>query len=495
MTVLSTKVQAGACAASPVLAVLAVLVIAAAGSAPGSEPDPTEPAPAPAAVEPDVREAQPIPEPAPDPADAQDAEPEPEPSTADLTDDEIPLARQSFSEKWRTFRGASRGLLVWDLFDGRVTVRSHARVMVDGTTGWGDDRYEDVYGVPDDSLDIRRLSLFAQGTIDHRMRYSLSFDLGPDAGFGEAFVEGREEGLDLFGYRIGQFRVGFFQEPFGLERVMSSYYSSFLERALPIWTFAPGSNLGYMLFDTAFNERMQWSVGFFSFGQGNEANASQSTLSVTSRVSGLPIYREEGRRVLHLGASVSTRDPRSGSVRYRSRPEARFADFLVDTGDIEAGRIQLLGVEALGMAGPLHVQAEAVMSSLQQTEFGGLELWGFYVEAGWFITGEHRAYDRKLGGFSRMVPRSEFHGGLGSLFRGRPGGALEVVGRFSMVDLNDGELRGGELTNLSLGLNWYWSPTSVVKLNYISSSVEDRGRVNIVLLRYQYRPLPIAGWR
>lgn len=489
------RLLAAARTAVTVLVVLTVVALVVAGSVHGIEPDPPEPAPTPATDNPDETEAQAVQGTAGGNAAAEGPEAEPEPSTVALTDEEMTLARQSLSEKWRTFRRATQGLLVWDLFDGRVTVRSHARVMVDGTTGWGDNRFEDVYGVPDDSLDIRRLSLFAQGTIDHRMRYSLSFDFGPDAGLGEAFVEGREEGLDLFGYRIGQFRLGFFQEPFGLERVMSSYYSSFLERALPVWTFAPGSNLGYMLFDTALNERMQWSVGFFSFGQGNEANASQSTLSLTSRVSALPIYREDGRRVLHFGASYSTRDPRSGSVRYRSRPEARFADFLVDTGDIEAGRIQLLGVEALGMAGPLHVQAEAVMSSLQQTEYGDLELWGFYVEAGWFITGEHRAYDRELGGFSRMVPATEFHGGLGGLFRGRRGGALEVVGRLSKVDLNDGELRGGELTNLSLGFNWYWSATSIVKLNYISSSVEDRGRVHIVLLRYQYRPLPIPGWR
>ncbi|HSL17472.1 MAG TPA: porin [Methylomirabilota bacterium] len=489
------RLRAAANMAAPVLVVLTVALFAVAGSAHGSEPDPPGPAPAPAADNPDEPEAQAARGTAGENAAAEEPAAEPEPSTVALTDEEIPLARRSFSEKWQTFRRATQGLLVWDLFDGRVTVRSHARVMVDGTTGWGDDRYEGVYGVPDDSLDIRRLSLFAQGIIDHRMRYSLSFEFGPDAGLGEAFVEGREEGLDLFGYRIGQFRLGFFQEPFGLERVMSSYYSSFLERALPIWTFAPGSNVGYMLFDTAFDQRMQWSVGFFSFGQGNEANSSQSSLSLTSRVSGLPVYGEDGRRVLHVGASFSTRDPRSGSVRYRSRPEARFADFLVDTGDIAAGRIQLLGVEALGMAGPFHVQAEAVMSSLQQTEYGDLDLWGFYVEAGWFITGEHRAYDRELGGFSRMVPTTEFHGGLGGLFRGRRGGALEVVGRLSMVDLNDEELRGGELTNLSLGLNWYWSSTSIVKLNYISSSVEDRGRVNIVLLRYQYRPLPIPGWR
>jgi phosphate-selective porin OprO/OprP len=367
--------------------------------------------------------------------------------------------------------------------------------MIDGTTGWGNDRFEDIYGAPDDGLDIRRLSIFAQGTIDHHIRYSVSFDFGADAGFGEAFIEGREEGLRLFGYRIGQFRLGFFQEPFSFERVASSYYSSFLERSLPVWTFSPGSNLGYMLFDQAFNDRMQWSVGFFSFGQGNEANSSDSTLSVSTRVTGLPVYRDDGRRLLHFGASFSTRDPKEGSVQYRSRPEARFVDFLVDTGRFEAGRIQLFGVEAVAMSGPFHLQTEAILSRVQRTEFGDLEFWGAYVEVGWFITGDQRSYDTKLGTFSRMVPKSHYTGGLKGLFSRHKGGGFEVVGRLSKVDLDEIAVQGGEMTNFSAGFNWYLSSTSIVKLNYINSSVKDRGRTNIILLRYQYRPLPIPGWR
>lgn len=420
---------------------------------------------------------------------------ETEPETVALTEEEAPLAKQSFSEKFSTLTDAARGLMVWDLFDGRLTVRSHARLMIDGTTGWGDDRFDDSFGVIEDGIDVRRVSLFAQGTIDHHIRYSVSFDFGADAGYGEAFIEGREEGLSVFGYRIGQFRLGFFQEPFTFERVESSYYSSFVERSLPIWTFSPGSNLGYMLFDQAFNERLHWSVGFFSFGQGNEANSSDSTLSVSTRVTGLPVYRDDGRRLLHVGASFSTRNPKEGTVHYRARPEARFVDALVDTGDFTAGRIQLFGLEVVAMNGPLHIQSEAVVSAVQQTEFGDLRLWGAYVEAGWFITGEQRSYDKALGTFSRMVPTRHYSGGLKGLFARQKGGAVEVVGRVSTVDLNDGELRGGEMTDVSLGLNWYLNPTSLVKLNYINSSVRDRGRANIVVLRYQYRPLPVPGWR
>jgi hypothetical protein len=101
--------RAAANAATPVLAVLTVVLFAMTGSAPASEPDPLEPAPAPAAANPDEAEAQAAQGTAGENAAPEEPVPEPEPSTAALTDEEIPLARQSFSEKWQTFRGAAQG--------------------------------------------------------------------------------------------------------------------------------------------------------------------------------------------------------------------------------------------------------------------------------------------------------------------------------------------------------------------------------------------------
>ena len=344
------------------------------------------------------------------------------------------------------------------------------------------------------SFDLRSFSAVAQGTVDHHLRYSVAFNFGADPGLGETFVEGIEQGLNVFGYRVGQFRLGLFQEPFSFERVTSSYYVGFLERSLPVWTFTPGNNIGYMVHDTAHKGRMQWAVGFFSFGQQNEANASNSVLSVTARVTGLPIYRDDGRRLLHVGGSFSIRNPGSGDTQYRSRPEARFVDFLVDTGELDAGSIRLYGIEAVGIRGPLSWQAEVIASQVDGTSAGDLMFWGSYVQVGYFLTGEHRTYDKELAVFSRVAPKDEAEG-LRPFKKGGLGGAFELVGRISNVDLDDGGVEGGQMTDLSFGLNWYLSPTSVVKLNYIYSDVKDRGHANILLLRYQFRPLPVPGWR
>jgi len=261
-----------------------------------------------------------------------------------------------------------------------------------------------------------------------------------------------------------------------------------------VWTFTPGNNIGYMVHDTAHKGRMQWAVGFFTFGQQNEANSSNSVLSVTTRVTGLPIYRDNGRRLLHFGASFSTRDPGSGNTQYRSRPEARFVDFMVDTGDIEAGRILLGGLEAVGVRGPFSLQAEVIASQVQGTSSGDLMFWGSYVQVGYFLTGEHRTYDKELAVFSRLAPREDLRA-INPFKKGGTGGALELTGRVSTVDLDEGDIHGGSMTDLSLGVNWYFSQTSLVKFNYIYSDVKDVGHANIFLLRYQFRPLPVPGWR
>jgi phosphate-selective porin OprO/OprP len=399
-------------------------------------------------------------------------------------------AKKKPREKWDAFKDGVRGLLVWDFFDSRLTVRAHARIQVDGTLAKADDRMEGFYGTLGNSFDFRRLEAFAQGTVDHHLRYSLSFNFGADAGFGDIFIEGRENGLNVFGYRVGQFRVGSFQEPFSFERMMSSYYTGFLERSLPVWTFTPGSNLGYMVFDTIENKRFTWAVGFFSWGQADESNSSNSVLSVTARATWLPVYRDGGRKLLHIGGSFSTRDP-NGDTQYRSRPEARFVDFLVETGHFRASRIKLYGLELVGVRGPLSFQSELIVSEVSGTDIGTARFWGSYVQVGWFLTGEHKSYDTGLGVFSRVVPKQKSQG----IFKKRPGGGLELTGRISNVDLNEGSISGGQMTDISFGVNWYLSSTSAVKFNYINSNVKDMGRANIFVLRYQFRPLPVPGWR
>jgi phosphate-selective porin OprO/OprP len=275
-------------------------------------------------------------------------------------------------------------------------------------------------------------------------------------------------------------------EPFGLERQTSSYNLGFLERSLPVQTFSPGTNIGAMVHDSGPKGRFSWAFGLFSFGQQNDANASGSVLSLTGRFTYRPVYRNEGRDLIHFGLSVSSRSPTGSDTRYRSRPEARFVDYLVDTGTMNVSNLLLLDFEFATVRGPLWLQAEHVRTEVSAQLEGDPVFMGSYVQVGWFITGEHRPYRKNSGIFQRLLPQTKYV--KGNPFKKKNGGAWEIVGRLSRVDLTDGLVEGGELTDISAALNWYLNATTRVQFNYIYASPKDRGAANIFLLRVQYQP-------
>ena len=47
-------------------------------------------------------------------------------------------------------------------------------------------------------------------------------------------------------------------------------------------------------------------------------------------------------------------------------------------------------------------------------------------------------------------------------------GAWQVAVRFSSVDLNDGDISGGDAENISLGLNWYATNNIRMSANYVN---------------------------
>jgi phosphate-selective porin len=387
--------------------------------------------------------------------------------------------------KWKRFVAGLRGLSRYTLFDGQLKFRLGGRAQVDGTTGDGNEKFENFHLPIDYDVSLRRFELYAIGRIK-KFNFNVAFELGPDWGLTDAWIEGAEGGLEVWGKYLGKLRVGFMSEPFSLQRKTSSYNLGFLERSLPVQTFSPGTNVGAMVHDSGRKGRYTWAFGLFSFGQKNDSNASGSVLSLTGRVSHLLSYRNEGRNLFHVGVSLSSRSPTGNDTRYRSRPEARFVDYLVDTGTFSASHLTLVGFEAAGVSGPLWVQGEYIRSEVAAQAVEDPVFKGSYVEVGWFITGENRPYRTNSGVFDRMLPRNKYGGG--NPFKKRSGGAWEVVGRLSRVDLDDGLIEGGKMTDVSGALNWYVNATTRIELNYIYSSPKNQGSANIFLIRLQYQP-------
>jgi phosphate-selective porin OprO/OprP len=392
---------------------------------------------------------------------------------------------QPVKSKWKNFTAGLRGLARYSLWDGKARFRLGAKFQLDGTAGSGDAKYEEFYLPIESDFSVRRFTAYAAGRI-RKFNFTLAFEFGPDWGLSDAWIEGAEGGLEVWGHYLGKLRVGFLNEPFSLERQTGSFNIGLMERSLPVQTIAPGTSIGWMIHDAGRKKRITWAAGIFSVGQTNDNNASGSALSLTGRFTYLPVYRNEGRDLIHVGVSLSSRSPRGGETRYRSRPEARFVDYLVDTGTMDVSQIKLIGLEFAAVRGPLWLQAEYIRSEAQAQNLDDPTFKGSYVQVGWFLTGESKSYRTNSGTFQRLRPLTKYT--KGNPFKKRNGGAWELVGRLSRVDLTDGLVEGGELTDVSAALSWYINATSRVELNYIYASPKNQGSANIILLRVQYNP-------
>jgi phosphate-selective porin OprO/OprP len=251
-----------------------------------------------------------------------------------------------------------------------------------------------------------------------------------------------------------------------------------MESSLPANAFAPFRNDGVAIRSNAFNQRMEWEAGVF-MDTDSYGKTTSSKPNFTGRLTFLPYYEEEGKKLLHLGGSYSLRNPK-GTLRYSTYPEAHLMPNFVDTGKFNSERANLFGVESAFIFGPLFLQGEYIANAIESiNDSPDLYFNGFYAQASYFLTGEYKPYDKITGTFGRVQPKNNFS------LRGKSWGAWEIAGRYSYVDLNDESVNGGTLSDITLGLNWYWNPNMRVMLNYIHSYLKDTGDADIVQTRFQ----------
>lgn len=274
---------------------------------------------------------------------------------------------------------------------------------------------------------------------------------------------------------LRHFRIGNLKEPFSLEELTSSRFRTFMETSLPTYAFAPSRDIGLFTGGLAKEGRVTWSAGLFlntgslsTVGDTKDEISEAAGWNLTGRLTGLPWYEDEGRRLLHLGLGYSRQFRNDETGTGKSYPESRLTDDkLVDTGDFNTDGNDLLGVEAAFVHGPFSLQGEFMLKAVNGS--GNPVLRGFYGSGSWFLTGEHRAYDTAKAVFTKVAPHKNF-----PPWKGGGWGAWEAALRYSCIDLNDGDLSGGEERNFTAGLNWYLTEHYRFMFNYINVKVTDR---------------------
>lgn len=350
--------------------------------------------------------------------------------------------------------------------DGAFELKFGGRIQADYTFVSEDDELSDL--VDGDGFEFRRARLFFEGTIYERVEFKAQYDFaGGDAAFKDVWI-----GLNS---DAGLLQFGHFKEPFSLEELTSSKYLAFLERSMPVEAFAPSRNSGVGF--SGGTDTVTYGVGAFYDADDFGISTDEDDLNITGRVVFRPIYEEGGARLLHLGIGATQKD-RQDDIRFRARPEAHFSGRFIDTGNFAADSATILGAELATVLGPLWFSGEYMTADVDAPGFGDPSFDGFYVQGGYYLTGEHRRYKTSSGAFDRQKPQNNFGSADGA-------GAWEIVLRYSTLDLTDEGITGGEQDDISVGLNWYLNPATRMMLNYVMADVDQVGEADFILLRWQ----------
>jgi len=340
----------------------------------------------------------------------------------------------------------------------------------------------DAHGDIQNGAAFRRARLSAKGSVVENMNYFMQMDFGF---FGRpTFTDVWTEFTDV--PLLGKVRVGQWKQPFGLEVVSSFRYTTMMERSSTFQAFTPFRGIGVGFYDNSDDLNTTWAASCFRTGQ-DQFGGSLSTNGgngVASRLTHLMWYECDGENYLHLGGGYFYNSPPNDTARFRSIPEifvgefvpngtgtsgqgtpslANGTPFFVNTGLlVDTNNVQTYGLESLWVHGPLSVQTEGMAAMVDQSSLSTSLLSGGYATVGYFLTGEHRPYDRKAGAIDRVIPKANVTrcGGLG---------AWEIAARWSYIDLTDNLIRGGTMQNMTAGVNWYTNPYCKFVFNYIHS--------------------------
>lgn len=328
--------------------------------------------------------------------------------------------------------------------NGDVTWEWGARMRLDAT-----DFRNDVDMPLSDGTNLRRARLSQRLAVGDAWSADMTWDFTNDG------IDGMRDARVRYRPAPGlRYTVGHFKQPFGLERLTGVRSLGYMERSLAS-ELTPNRALG----GEVHNYNTHWSATFGLFG-------NQPTQDVDSRFGSavrltLAPLSDNGK-VLHLGAALAYRDlTGDGEVQFRQRPGSRTTDLrLVDSGTLRGRHVTYYGVELAAARGPFSLQADYISTHVSRIDGRrNVTFEGWYIDLGWVITGEPLPYDHEDATFGRIRP-------AGSFFNGHLG-AWQLSLRIDSLDLNDHDVRGGRQRNLTTGVTWYMTRSTLVIAEYV----------------------------
>lgn len=322
-------------------------------------------------------------------------------------------------------------------FEGKLGGRLHYDY-----TSLSEDQIEDA----SDGFHLRRAYLTLSGKV-----YSFEYKLETDLASSEASSRDMWIGHELLG---GFAKAGHMQPAYGMALLTSSNDVLFAERPFisnrVVFTDRLYQNgLSYAYAARGFTAMaMYYNV---SPDADDDASVSSEGDGQSLRLTYAPIRRDGV--LLHLGASYDyadfeqTEDEPSPLVEapYVARRGPSLS--LVEEGYDEQ---QTATLELAGAFGAVFMQAEYALARFEGGAAQDQDLSAFYVQAGWFVSGQRKPYDGEKGVFATPDEAT---------------GAIELKARYDYAK-NEDAAGEPEARVISLGVNYYFHPKVRFMLDY-----------------------------
>lgn len=318
---------------------------------------------------------------------------------------------------------------------------------------------------------LPRQRFFFDGRITRSIEYELSINRGVNnINLLNAYLNFHVD--DRFELRIGRFFTPFPYDQYAI----SNYWLLTPERSLFTTNLSLNRQIGVMGWGYLFDKRLDYAVGAFN-GSRNSFESLHNGVDVVGYVNARPFQESESLRPLHalnLGTSMAFGRQDQAPVPPTFRvgagspdtniPTVATTPFLILNPDVVERGNRLLGSVHLA-----YFYKSLSLIGEWQYGYGGyasrarpepllVPFSGFYVSAGYFLTGEQVERRTRVRPLRPFVPLKKDDP--------RGPGAWEAVARVSRLRLSEKIFTGGfadpniwsnEATTTELGMNWYWN--------------------------------------
>ncbi len=258
-------------------------------------------------------------------------------------------------------------------------------------------------------------------------------------------------------------------------RIRSASATRCLPSVAPVPAVHAVPSHGARFYNWAENECATWAASVYRPARTSTATRCPTTrqLGLHGRATYLPYDSSEGDDYLNVGLGYNHVSAKDRAVRFRSIPEYFVGEsasqtpigtsgqavpgpvngipFFVDTGNFAANHYNLVGTELLWVKGPLTVMSEANYNFVAQTNGPAVGFPGLFVQAGWFLTGEHRPFNRKLAQVDRIAVKHKVGWDPETCCWGWGGWELARAVLLPQPERRD--IQGGRIQDGTLGIN------------------------------------------